>query len=119
MTWKGENFDELKDHLDQHINEINSTVKSNAKGSVGNGLNSNKGNSETKMDVNDRNETNKTGAVSINENTSSYSKNTSDKRKTEALKRQDAIEERTNLHKLQKEGNEDSDQTKSKACNIL
>ena len=108
MTWVGDNFDELKDQLDQHINEFNGTT--NTKESVDNVTDSSKSNSDTKTTVNDRNKPQKTSAVN---NTSS------DKRKPETLKRQDAFEESTNVDKRKKGGNDESVQSKSKSCNIL
>ena len=110
MTWKGDNFDELKDQLDQHINEFNGTTKSNTKESVANVTDNSKSNSDTKTEVNDRNKPQKTSAVNYT---------SSDKRKPEILKRQDAFEESTNVDKRKKEGNDESDQSKSKSCNIL
>ena len=102
MTWKGDNFEELKDQLDQHINDI----KNEDTKSLRNGTGGSKSKSSTKTEVNDINKT------------SSDSKTTSNKRQTETLKRQDAVDEKTNIGRSPKEANE-LEQQKSKSCHIL
>ena len=58
-------------------------------------------------------DTNKSGAVSMRENSSSY-------RKADVLKRQDVFEEKTAINQRQSKWNEEPDQTKSvMQCSVI
>ena len=109
ITWKGDTFDELKDQLDQHINDQHTKVYSNANKGVGHALDSSKSKDGTKTGKDDKHNS---GAVSMSEKPPSY-------RKAEVLKRQDAFEEKTAKDQRQSKINEEPDQTKSKSCTVL
>ena len=110
MTWKGDNFDELKDQLDQHINEQHATIDSSGNKGVEHGANKSKADNHTKTAKQERN-VNKSGANNKNERTSAS-------RKTDSLKRQGAVEKRAEIDR-QNKTSEGPKSQKSQACNIL
>ena len=110
IPWKGDNFDELKDQLDQHINEQHTAIDSSGNKGVEHGANKSTANNETKTAKQERS-VNKSGPNNKNERTSAS-------RKTDSLKRQGAVEERTEIDR-QNKTSEGPKSQKSQACNIL